>query len=530
MWAVAALAFALLRIPYVSVPLERDEGEYAYIAQRSTHGEVPYRDAFDQKPPGVFLAYRGAFALFGQSIEGIHLFLYAWTALTAGALFALVRRLAGGLAGAFAVLVFSIASTDPRIGGTAANTEAFMLLPLVGAVYCMLRGLESGRAGWWLACGALSAGACWFKQVAVTNAVFVAAFAAVELARREGAAARSVLRVAVWLGAGAAALSAPPLLYFAVQGAWQPFLDAVVVHNLAYTRSFPLSEGLRVLWLRLGEQAPGFAVFWMLGLSTLAVPRLAPLRTRALLGAWLLAALVGVSTGLYFRNHYFVQLLPALAACCGVSLSALASRLVARPSAVRAWLGAALLLALLVGPPVWASRATLWADSPEAISREIYGLNPFPESLGIADYIRRTSGPDDRVLIVGSEPQILFYAERRSATRYIFFYPLTGGFADALERQRESFAEVVASRPLYIVWVNLPTSLGATEASEPYLFDAISELLREYRVEFVARPDRRNAGFEFVYGALARHLLEAAKEDTSLPWIVVYRRGIAPIG
>ena len=73
MWAVAALAFALLRIPYVSVPLERDEGEYAYIAQRSTHGEVPYRDAFDQKPPGVFLAYRGAFALFGQSIEGIHL-------------------------------------------------------------------------------------------------------------------------------------------------------------------------------------------------------------------------------------------------------------------------------------------------------------------------------------------------------------------------------------------------------------------------------------------------------------------------
>ena len=64
-----------------------------------------------------------------------------------------------------------------------------------------------------------------------------------------------------------------------------------------------------------------------------------------------------------------------------------------------------------------------------------------------------TSGPEDRVYIVGSEPQIFFYAERASATRYIFFYPLTGDYPDVLERQREVAAEVALARPRYVVWV-----------------------------------------------------------------------------
>src|SRR5262249_42370580 len=46
----------MLRWPIAAIPLERDEGEYAYIAQRWLAGEVPYKGSFDQKPPGVFAA------------------------------------------------------------------------------------------------------------------------------------------------------------------------------------------------------------------------------------------------------------------------------------------------------------------------------------------------------------------------------------------------------------------------------------------------------------------------------------------
>ena len=62
----------LLRWPVADVPLERDEGEYAYIAQRWLRGKVPYRDAFDQKPPGVFVAYAVIETLIGASPAALH--------------------------------------------------------------------------------------------------------------------------------------------------------------------------------------------------------------------------------------------------------------------------------------------------------------------------------------------------------------------------------------------------------------------------------------------------------------------------
>ena len=41
-------------------PLARDEGAYAYIGANLTSGIVPYRDAFDHKPPGIYLFYAAA--------------------------------------------------------------------------------------------------------------------------------------------------------------------------------------------------------------------------------------------------------------------------------------------------------------------------------------------------------------------------------------------------------------------------------------------------------------------------------------
>src|SRR5438105_4217292 len=55
--AVVFAVACLMRWPVAAIPLERDEGEYAYIGQRWLLGGVPYRDSFDQKPPGTFMAY-----------------------------------------------------------------------------------------------------------------------------------------------------------------------------------------------------------------------------------------------------------------------------------------------------------------------------------------------------------------------------------------------------------------------------------------------------------------------------------------
>jgi hypothetical protein len=64
----------------------------------------------------------------------------------------------------------------------------------------------------------------------------------------------------------------------------------------------------------------------------------------------------------------------------------------------------------------------LFELSPEMACRAVYGRNPFPESIEIANYIKADSAPSDRIAVIGSEPQIFFYADRRSATGYIYTY------------------------------------------------------------------------------------------------------------
>jgi len=526
--AVAAAAFVAFRAPFLSLPLERDEGEYAYIAQRMLLGEVPYRDAFDQKPPGVFVAYLVAFSLFGQTVEGIHLFMYLWTIATCGLLFALVRRIVGPLAAAFSVLIFAVASADPRLTGNAANTEIFMVLPLVASLYGAIRAREAdaGGAGWWCAAGALAALACWFKQVALSNALFVWLLALWGPGARSGGGWCDALRSSLALALGALLVLAPGLIAVAWVGAWRPFLDAVVLHNLDYSGRVSWLGGANALWFQTKIQAPSQGALWLLaGLGWLVAAR----RMRAtawLFGGWFAASAVGVATGLYFRTHYFIQALPALAALGGTFCGWAAMRWLGGARGAMALVGVAGLVLATVLPPWVANRPILRQRSTDAISRMVYGTPPFAESREIADFIERNSQPDDRVFIVGSEPQILFYARRRSASRYIFFYPLTGEFPDVLERQRQVADEVAANPPRFIVWANISNSFTAGTDFDAPLFSQIRAMLaRGYRLELLAHPVAGKVRFEFLHGGAARRLMRGVgARARDARWIAVYRR------
>ena len=126
-----ALLALLLRIPLLRIPFERDEGEYAYIAWRLASGELPYRDWFNQKPPGIFWAYRGAFELPLDPVVAVHLIAAICVAASTLVVYQIVRPFAGSTPALLASIVFTLLSTDPWIMGTAANTEVFMNLPIL---------------------------------------------------------------------------------------------------------------------------------------------------------------------------------------------------------------------------------------------------------------------------------------------------------------------------------------------------------------------------------------------------------------
>ena len=100
------LITAAVRVPLLGIPFERDEGEYAYIAWRLGHNELPYRDWVDQKPPAIFWIYRTALALPLDPIRAVHFAALIFSAASAVALFFLARRFVSSLWAFAAAAVF----------------------------------------------------------------------------------------------------------------------------------------------------------------------------------------------------------------------------------------------------------------------------------------------------------------------------------------------------------------------------------------------------------------------------------------
>ncbi len=86
-------ASAILLAPTIYWPFDYDQGTFAYGGWALLHGQRPYIDFWDIKPPNIFYTYAAAFALFGNSVRAIRIFDYLNALLTIGLLFVLATRL-----------------------------------------------------------------------------------------------------------------------------------------------------------------------------------------------------------------------------------------------------------------------------------------------------------------------------------------------------------------------------------------------------------------------------------------------------
>lgn len=473
----------LLRAGLAPLPLERDEGGYAYIAQRWLLGEVPYKHSFDQKPPGIAMAYAAVLSIFGETPAAIHWGAALYGLGTLAFLILLGSGLGSSSAGLSAGLLGAFLLADRCVLGSAANTETFMILPLCGALFAVLSAMEKDSLRWSALTGALGAAACLFKQSAALNFFFcLGLLAAFPGRRRERSLA---------LLAGGAGVVLPVLAYFTWHGALGELYDCVIGYNLRYGAKVPFAQYPARFWISFSGTLVSFWPVYMLagiGLANIMG------RKRWILCGWFLACAAGAALGGFFREHYFIQVLPPIALLAGLGAAAF--------KRLPAGMVALAVVGYGVGTSAWYYRP----GPPAEKSRRLYGANPFPESVEVADFISANSGPQDEVFIFGSEPQILFYARRKTPSRYIYSYPLVTPFADTLERQREALADVERAAPRFIVTSFVTSSLLASSRAPLEIFDGLKGLLKDsYRIAAVTRL-RRDGPPEMVIGDEARRL------------------------
>jgi hypothetical protein len=507
----------VVRSGLLDVPLDRDEGEYAYIGALLMDGVPPYVRAWNMKMPGIYVLYAGVMTVFGRTTAGVHLGLLAVNLVSIGLVFLLGRRLLGAAGGVGAAALFATMSFHPMLHGLAAYAEHYLLPFVIAGSLVLLAATDAKSQALFATSGLLFGLAFVVKQSGGVFGLFALAWIIVSGFEARLPVGAIGTRVAALLAGalvpflvvcGWLALSGSfanfwfwTFTYAAQYGALQNFAGAAFSFVIVVDEVLPSAWPLLVL-TAIGAGAPA----WNTSLHD----------RRWFLWLLLAASVVATSLGFYYRTQYFLLLLPALCLLAGAGAATLARALAPWHRALPLAAAAAVIGAALA--PVVYHRDLLFQSTGRQISRAVNGRNPFVEAVEIARYLRERSQKDDRIAVIGSEPQIYFYADRPAATGYIYMYPLMERHPYAREMQEHLIRELSAARPRYLVFVNVHASWLSVPGSDQTLVRWFGSYWPQFERVGIADIVSRDVT-HYRWDAAAR---EYAPESTL--WVAVFRR------
>ena len=371
-----------------------------------------------------------------------------------------------GIASMFLVLPMLL---FPFLAPFAANTEQFMLLPLLGLLVLYLFNRTKGDNRTWFWGGGLSALAVLYKPTALLLILYIFINWIFDLIKEKRAPA-VIMQSALSAFIGCAVASALILGYLMGKGAAGALWELVVVYNLVYARSFGLSFSSFLFYLE-----KFWHYWWVLFIFSAWSLYWRPGRF------WFYAGLIVIALLTVFPapsglGYYYLLVMPFWAIIIAAGISSIADLIKEKfgwgyASPV---LAAAAIMIMLY--PIHQQ----FFLSPAKLTEWVYGtVNPFIESAEVARHVRDLTRPQDRIFVAGSEPQIYYYAQRRSASRFIITYPLNLRTIDREFYQKQAIGELKQNPPRVIVVSRRPYS-GLWEPGSPtYFIDYLTKTLNE---------------------------------------------------
>lgn len=490
-WGVLLLILALavlLRLHLLSVPLERDEGEYAYAGQLILQGIPPYIHVYNMKMPGIYGAYALALSLFGQTQTSVHVGLMVMTLGSIVLLFFLGKRLFSTAAGLSAGAGYAVLSVSSSLQGVHAHAEHFVVFFALGAILLLFHAVDSEkRRSLFLGLSGFFFGIAFLMKqhgaFFLVSGVFYLLY--LGFYKNQFSPRRTFLNVLILSSSALVPFSATCIIFWLL-GNFDKFWFWTFTYARQYASIISFSQGLSNLGPKLFDLIKSAPLLWVLAVISLPILfRFREKKSESLfLGLLLFFSIVSTTPGFYFRPHYFVLILPAVSLLIGVSVVSMKRFFsTANASLLKKSLATAVFV-IALAHAVYQERSYLFEMNTYAASRQTYGADPFPESVEVARYIKDHTSKKDRIAVLGSEPQIYFYSDRLSATGFIYTYPLMEKQKFAGKMQEEMIGEIESSCPYYLVFVNIPSS-WFTIAAKPT--SRIFEWFEEYQNKYYER-------------------------------------------
>ncbi|HEY1718348.1 MAG TPA: glycosyltransferase family 39 protein [Verrucomicrobiae bacterium] len=261
---IVLLFTGFIRFRLLDIPLERDEGEYAYAGQLILQGIPPYELAYNMKLPGTYFAYALGMEVFGQTIAGIHLTLLAVNSLTIIFVFLLGRKLFGVISGLVACATYGILSVSPAVLGMAAHANHFVVLFAVPATLFLWRACESGRLPILFFSGLLYGFAFLMKQQGICFCLFGSAFLVWCEMQKKPIAWHGFIKKSFYFGFGMALPFGLTCLYLVFAGVFSKFWFWTFAYAGSYAARESAWDGIQSLDAYLQEKSAVYVGFWIL--------------------------------------------------------------------------------------------------------------------------------------------------------------------------------------------------------------------------------------------------------------------------
>lgn len=477
-WQVAIVSLWLFYFIFLHwnsflTPLHPDEGEYAYSAWLIKQGGTPYKDAFIQKPPLIIYTY-----FFGQlfDAEGVwspRFLAFIFTLVSAVLLALIAKKEWGQRAGWLALWLYPLINLFPGFTPYTANTEKFLLLPLIGLLAIFVLTRSSHKNIFHFLAGALLSLSVFYKPIALPIGLFILGVWLLKIWRNLRKI-RLIFQLVILQFFGFLLISGLILAPFLLTNSFLSFWNAVIVFNRYYALSDYFSP-LNFLWFGIVL----VRYWWILGLG-LVVFWLLPANRKKFYASLFLVSIINIAACPF--AHYYILIAPflCLTVVCGFNafLDAVFSvRCLAKNGA---WL-TFVLLAAVIFLLIWPFYGRFSLSSAE-LSSWLYGRD-FLDSIKVANKIKEKSDTQDKIFVTCSEPQIYFYAKRQGVSRFIILFPLNIVSPFQKQYQEEVTKSLFEKKPSFIVRCNLDEHQGYWGEIPPKISHQLFTLLQEnYRL------------------------------------------------
>ncbi|QSJ15294.1 glycosyltransferase family 39 protein [Nostoc sp. UHCC 0702] len=236
-----------------------DDSVFLKIGELILNGLVPYRDVFDNKPPGIYYLGAAIAAIGNSHWLAPRIFLFVFAAVFGVWVIRYTSKYWGSLAAYLVAWIFGLSYTIAQ--GYSFHTDqfcAFFGFAAIAAISGERRHVKSS----WLLCGISISIALLFKQVAVIYlAAIIFAQLAASLAKK--LSWQSLFSRCIMLISGFAIIPGIVVAVILWNGIWQDFYDAVFISIPVAQKSINLSDTFN-LWIKVPSIWLAIACFLIL--------------------------------------------------------------------------------------------------------------------------------------------------------------------------------------------------------------------------------------------------------------------------